>query len=540
MGSARAKLFLAIVLVLALAVRLRGLWFGLPFVYARPDELLIIGTALGFFTKTLHPGFFDYPGLYLYLVGGVLALYYAYGRAIGWFTSRAQFVAGPHDHWQAFYILGRGISVVCGTLTTLRVYRLGVELFDEAVGLIAAFFLSLAFLHVRDSHYATTDITMTFFVTCAVLALARLHRDRRRAHAWTAAVFAGLAMGTKYNGVLLAVPMVVVEALHAWPRRGDWRATVRRSYLPLMAAIMLVTFVMTSPYVVVDYPKAIHDLRSLQHSMRAGMTPPGMLSPGWIYHFVFSLRYGLGLPLLAASMLGLVLMAWRQPAAALILGSFPATYYVVAGTSANVFVRYMIPVVPFLCVFAAFLVRAAADAIAARTPIPRSVAAASLAIALIAPSAWSVAQFDTILAREDSRMIAANWVQEHVPRGATIFEAGNSYGHPPLEDRANPKYRLLGYDYRADNFIEGNRPFEGEPDWIIVQRSGIPYSHLPPSVATMLDARYTLVQVIRATDLDEPGNVYDMQDGFYVPYGGFRGVRRPGPNLEIYQRKAAS
>jgi hypothetical protein len=114
------------------------------------------------------------------------------------------------------------------------------------------------------------------------------------------------------------------------------------------------------------------------------------------------------------------------------------------------------------------------------------------------------------------------------------------YGHPPLEDRANPKYRLLGYDYRADNFIEGNRRFEGEPDWIIVQRSGIPYSHLPPSVATMLDARYTLVQVIRATDLDEPGNVYDMQDGFYVPYGGFRGVRRPGPNLEIYQRKAAS
>ena len=75
------------------------------------------------------------------------------------------------------------------------------------------------------------------------------------------------------------------------------------------------------------------------------------------------------------------------------------------------------------------------------------------------------------------------------------------------------------------------------PDWIIVQRSGLPYSHIAPRVIDLLPD-YRLVHVIRAADLDVPGNVYDIQDGFYVPYGGFRGVRRPGPNLEIYRRKA--
>src|SRR5436190_18997526 len=64
MALSRSKVLLGIVLAIALAVRLRGIWFGLPFVHARPDELLIVGTALEFFTKGLHPRFFDYPSLF--------------------------------------------------------------------------------------------------------------------------------------------------------------------------------------------------------------------------------------------------------------------------------------------------------------------------------------------------------------------------------------------------------------------------------------------------------------------------------------------
>ena len=56
------------------------------------------------------------------------------------------------------------------------------------------------------------------------------------------------------------------------------------------------------------------------------------------------------------------------------------------------------------------------------------------------------------------------FIRDTVVRGATIFESGNMYGHPPLENRVDPKYRLLAYDYRADNFIEGNHRFDGEPD----------------------------------------------------------------------------
>jgi len=528
---------LACILAIAFAVRFWGIGFGLPFVLARPDELLIVATTLGFFTSNLNPKFFDYPALYLYIIFGLLAVYYAWGRMAGWFTSAAHFVGGTHGRWPMFYLIGRATTAIFGTLTVLWIYRIGLALFDQSIGLAAAVFLSLTFLHVRDSHYATTDVTMTLFVMCAMLSLVRLHQERRSRHAWSAAFFAGLAMGTKYNAALLAFPMAVVELFHLWPLRHDRRAVVRETYLLPMLVVMLATFLATSPYLLIDYKKALQDFRALQESMSVGMTPAGMLAPGWIYHFRFSLLYGLGLPLLIASLAGIVLTAVRTPRIALLLGSFPAAYYVVAGASANVFVRYMIPMAPFLCLFAAVAVDRLSLAVARATRLRQGVVGALLVVTIIAPSAWSVVQFDRILAREDSRVVAANWVLENVPLGSSVYTTGNMYGHPPLEDRINPKYRLIGFDYRGNNFIEKSRPFTASPDWIIVQRSALPYSHIPPRVLDMLPSEYRLVHVVTAADLDAPGNVYDIQDAFYVPYGGFEGVRRPGPNLEIYRRR---
>ena len=34
----------------------------------------------------------------------------------------------------------------------------------------------------------------------------------------------------------------------------------------------------------------------------------------------------------------------------------------------------------------------------------------------------------------------------------------------------------------------------------------------------------------------DPTRVYDMQDAFFIPFAGFRGVERPGPNFLIYRK----
>jgi 4-amino-4-deoxy-L-arabinose transferase-like glycosyltransferase len=547
--SRSGRVLLALIVGVAFAARVKGFTFALPLVHARPDELLIVSTALRFVqTGDLNPRFFDYPGFFLYFAAAMFAVYYLAGRGLGWFENADHFVGGTHGRWPLLYFMNRAASAVFGTLTTLGVYRIGRLLFDETAGLLSALFLALAFLHVRDSHYGTTDAALTFFIVCSIVWVIRLHQERRRSHAIRAALYAGLATGTKYNAVFLAVPITIVELLWAWrihlrqgtgttqPRR-DWKQAVGGSHLPLMAVLMIAAFLVTSPYLVLDYQGALRDFKLLQDSMANGPTPPELLGPGWKYHMRFSLLHGLGLPLLASSLGGLLLLAIRQPATALILASFPVVYYVVAAMSLNMFVRYMMPAVPFLCVFAAYFVNEAARAVARLTPVRRPLAAACLGLLVVAPSAWNAIRFDQILSRRDSRLVAADWILEHVPLGTSVFVTGNSYGHPPLEDRVNPKYRLIGYEYRSNRFVERGRRFEGTPDWIVVQRSALPYSHIPDPVVEMLPRDYVLAHVIKAADLAEPNNVYDIQDAFYMPYGGFRNIQRPGPNFEIYQKR---
>jgi 4-amino-4-deoxy-L-arabinose transferase-like glycosyltransferase len=529
-----ARVALWLVLSAALGLRLWGIWFGLPFVHARPDELLVITTVYRFFTDGLNPKFFHYPTLYLYILGAVFLLFYAWGRLAGWFTSATHFVHGAHDLWQVPFVLARATAALFGTATVYVVYRLGVVLFDRATALAGATFLAFAFLHVRDSHYATTDAGLVFFITCAVLALAHLHTDRRLSFAVLAGIFGGLATSTKYNAAVLAAPMIAVEVLYAW-RVGPMRA-LRSTYLPLMAVLSAAVFFATSPYLLIDHPEALKQLRELSGQAAVGMTPPELLGSGWTYHLRFSLPHGLGLPLFGASLAGFALLAVRRPDLALLLGAFPLAYYLAAGAGYNVFVRYMLPVVPFLCLFAGYLVREVARVAARRVRLREPVVVGALAVAIVAPTAWSSLQFVRILGREDNRVIAARWIQEHVPPGSSIYVTGNAYGHPPIETRP-PTYRLFVYDYRARTFVYDGRHTGEWPEWIVMQRSRLPYSHVPADVVEVRDREYVLMQTFRALDLDEERNVYDIQDAFYLPYGSFHGVRRPGPNFEIYRRQ---
>ena len=48
------------------------------------------------------------------------------------------------------------------------VHAIARPLFGVSAGLLAALFMAVAFLHARDSHYATTDVPMVFFVMAAL------------------------------------------------------------------------------------------------------------------------------------------------------------------------------------------------------------------------------------------------------------------------------------------------------------------------------------------------------------------------------------
>jgi hypothetical protein len=208
--SVRTRL-LALLVVLAALVRVWGLRFGLPHTECRPDESVIVGLAAQFWSGDLNPRFFRYPTLQMYLTAAAFGADFVQGRARGLYSSLSAFREAMIADAPHFHLVARALTVLLGTLTVLAVYRLARAAAGPDTGLVAAFFLSLTYLHARDSHFATTDVPLTFFLTMAVLFVWRAYaRGRAADYAWAGAL-AGLAMSTKYLGLLVAFPLAVAH-----------------------------------------------------------------------------------------------------------------------------------------------------------------------------------------------------------------------------------------------------------------------------------------------------------------------------------------
>jgi hypothetical protein len=392
----------------------------------------------------------------------------------------------------------------------------------------------VAFLHVRDSHFGVTDVTMTTLVLLALAALLRAHEEPSHRRFALAGLIAGLAVSTKYNAALLVVPALVSAWLHRSDRGGrdsglDWR-------LPIFAAAMVLAFVAGTPYAVLDPVRFSRDVTGEAAHLSAGHSV--FLGVGWIYHAHVTLRYGMTLPLLLAGIAGAVLLAVLRPRQAALALAFPVAYYVVAGRGHTVFARYMVPVVPFLCLSAGYLTVSVARRLTrvlqagACAPV-----AAMIALALASPSLLKAVQMDRVLSRPDTRGLAADWIAAHVPAGHAILLTGSMPGHPDLwRGGVAPPWPIWRYDAARHGFITPSAFTTAWPRWIVVQESPLTaYSSVPPDIRAEL-ARYDLRQSFVALSMSTP-HVFDQQDALYLPLDGFARVARPGPNLYIYERR---
>ena len=504
---------LATILVVAAIARLCGIDFGLPHLNCRPDEGAIVSIAGGLYNGDLNPHVFNYPAFFMLSIAIVLMMV----KASGLVATIASTTA---------YRIARYLSAAAGIASVLMIHRIGLRLFGRTAALAGAALLSLAFLHVRDSHFGVTDVPMTFLVLVAFLFVVRLSESGETRDLIAAGVAAGLATSTKYNAALVALPAMLVIFTGRVDAPNAWQERLRRA--ALFGAMMIAAFLLTSPYTLLDYPRFIRDFTFETRHMAVGHGRD--LGRGWSHHIVSTLRYGVGLPVLVAGVAGFVLLLWRDRRRGLMVALFPVTYYLLLGSGRTVFARYMLPVVPFLCLAAGYAITEAALWLAARVGRPRlaPIMVAAGVAAVVWPSAQSVIAFDQLISRDDNRLLARRWVERHFPKDTTVAQIGSPSGHVFLHDINEPKYLRMSVRNRRNR-----------PDLIIVQSSPlVPVAQELPRIEGFLATDYELGFNRNGVGSD-PANVYDWQDGFFLPLTGFRDIERPGPNFKIYIRRGA-
>ena len=527
-----ARTLLPLTLLVAAAARVWGLGFGLPYAGSRVDETAVAGPAVQFLSGTLRPPNFMYPTGLLYAVAILYVAWFAINRPFGTYASLAAFAESRRQSLAPFFYLSRGLSAAMGTLTVWWVFAIARRVFDETIAIVAALFLALAYLHVRDSHFGTLDVSMTALVVLSVLMILRWQDKPGPWRAAAAGLVAGLATSTKYNALGVFVPWIVALAMRTADGRQDRRIVVRhlaQAFAVFLAAFVL-GFVGASPYVVVAWRQFVADLNAQSATLAHGHGL--VLSRGWWYHATFTLPAALGWPLYltgAAGAAGLLLTRWRQSAVVL---AFPLAYFVVAGSGYRVFARDMLPVVPFLCISAGWLTVSAVRTLVPEAGAARAWATAAAALAIVAPSARNVVLLDRVLTRADNRVVVARELSGLIPAGSLVYQSGESYGRIPFT-LSEPPLRVEMCD-----FDEARGQFAGDgrlPDWIILQRSPlILYSAVPDAVQRIAAERYERVRDFPVAD-ERASRRYDQQDALFLPLTGLAGIERIGPSFEIYR-----
>jgi hypothetical protein len=370
--------------------------------------------AVRFHQGDLNPRFFNWPSLYMYVMAGV------YGLAFGAFPGG---VAGTFGRDPAlFYLVGRLVTALFGTTTLAILYFTGRIAYGRAVGILAAALLAVDLLHIRDSHWVTTDVPLTFLITLATFFALRYWRDGRLADASAAGLVAGLATSMKYPGGLAFLGLLAAHAARR-PVGPAWRRVVGRDTVAA-AGLAVGGFVLGTPFALltpVAFARGVLDELREVHTVQFGNEAD---APGYLFHLAYSLPEAMGWPLYLLALAGLGWALARRGAREAVLLAFAVPYLLVIVSWSSRFERYAIPLLPCLTLLAAVALVRGVAWLSARArlvpgPLP-AIALAGAAVVLLAPALARVAAYHRLLAQPDTRELGSGWIERQVPPGARI------------------------------------------------------------------------------------------------------------------------
>jgi 4-amino-4-deoxy-L-arabinose transferase-like glycosyltransferase len=424
------RVWLAVVLVTAAVLRFWQLGSGIPYAIGVDEPEIMTRTVAMMKSGDLNPHFFDYPGFIFYLHLPVVILRFMVGAAQGQWS--ALDAVGPAD----FYLWSRAVTATLGTLTVLLVYLAGSR-WGGRHALLGAGVLAVLPMHVRESHYVLTDVPMTFFVTLAwVLSLSAHERA-----AWTgfalAGAAAGLATAIKYTaGLSLALPLLALwMTIPLHPSRT--KAAVAT------VGAFAVAFLGTAPYTLLDLPAFLNAFAYLMTHFQ----PRGPeLEAGWIV-YLKHLRLNLQWPatiLLAAGVGLAIVRAVRGPGRVrwTLLIVFPLLVFWSIADSRQIYARYLMPLMPFVCLLVGIAVVSGVSLLR-RFAIPRAVRTVlivSLTVAAVLPPARASLAYLSAISRTSTLDLAWRWISEHAPRGTAVVLERHELRLP--EDRYRARYVL--------------------------------------------------------------------------------------------------
>ena len=282
---------------------------------------------------------------------------------------------------------------------------------------LAAAIFGLSWEVAYHARWAVNDCILAQFAALCLMFLALHHRSGRPRWLWAAAIAAGLAAGSKYQGALLLAPVMLCAAL-----RTPATLWQRAASVVAVAVISGASYLLTTPGTVLDPLGFAASLAPISAQYTTGhmgySVPAGFPHLGLLLRYLtlnlFSPYAPIAVVFFAAAIVGAVTY-WRQDwkFAAVLIG-FPLFFAACfCGKYAVFMVRNYLLMAPFLAVLSASGLAEVLPRL--RWPAARLALAVALGCALAANAVWLISAGESIRRRDDGAeaVRAVAYVRDH-------------------------------------------------------------------------------------------------------------------------------
>jgi Dolichyl-phosphate-mannose-protein mannosyltransferase len=404
------------------SLRFWGIYWGMPVrIDLHPDEVEhVMAHALAVSWSDPDPHFLNYPSLLIYLI--------ALGNGA---LTRLGLIHAP---WQS-YLLARSIVALFGAATAPAAFWLGIELGGSLLAAaLAGLWVTVLPLHVWESHFAVTDVVMTFWIIVALAASVRLLRHGEVGDHLLVGAAIGLAIASKYTAALVGISPCIATALARRPM-----AVSLRNLVALGLAALVFCFFAT-PFTFLHFSQfreAMAYEYEHVHSLHYGFSLP---AAGWQYHkylyeLVAGFPFSLGLALYGSAVAGAVwALSSPRRGTAVVLG-FVVPFFAILGHWTFTPLRYMLPVLVVGAVFAGLW---QVSWIESQQRTRQAIGATVAVLAFAYTAAFTVST--TARLRHDTRIEAAHWLDATLAPGTRLLICGFS---PYMAIPTDPRIRVI-------------------------------------------------------------------------------------------------
>lgn len=375
----------------------------------------------------LNPKFFAYGSFPFYLL-----------RVFGDIFS---IIDSEFGEYSKINLIGRVISALFDTGTIIVLYFLGKHLRDRNLGLIVSALYAISVLPIQLSHFYAVDTILTFFITLTLLFLLKLYEKPTFIKSFVIGIFLGLSLATKISATVILSSVVLTLCLDFLliflksPHRvSEWKGHLTPLIKKLFVygivvfSTSLFIFSLAQPYALIDAQLFLRQIQEQSHMTKDAFTFPYTLQYVGKIPYIYEIKniflFGLGPMLGSVSVIGFFYCLYRTVKTyesfpwqkMLILLQFFITYFLITGSFAIGFMRYMLPIYPLLIIFSGLTLY---DIFKRYTPHKSLISLGISILVLILILIWPVS-FMHIYFKPNTKVIASEWIHTNIPEGSVL------------------------------------------------------------------------------------------------------------------------